>query len=101
MAVMAQPWKHLQNGIYFFRGEVPQDIRPIIGKREWKVSLRSKDLVQVLHLFAAESLRCEEMFVATRDQQVGRARVLSSDGFIHALFGGEQEYQRANTVTGT
>jgi len=79
MAVMAQPWKHPQNGIYYFRREVPQDIRSIIGKREWKVSLKSKDLAQARPRFAAESLNCEEMFAAARDQLKGRPRVLSSD----------------------
>jgi len=79
MAVMAQPWKHPDNGIYYFRREVPQDIRPIIGKREWKVSLKSRDLATVRARFAAESARCEEIFLAAREQLAGRPRVLSSD----------------------
>ena len=33
MAVMAQPWKRPQNGIYYFRREVPAGIRQVIGKR--------------------------------------------------------------------
>ena len=79
MAVMAQPWKHPQNGIYYFRREVPADIRDIIGKREWKVSLRSKDLATVRSRFTHESNRCEEAFAAARAKLQGRPIVLPSD----------------------
>ena len=31
------------NGTYYFRRAVPSDLMAAIGKREWKVSLRTKD----------------------------------------------------------
>lgn len=79
MAPMAQPWKHPQNGIYYFRREVPADIRSLIGKREWKVSLKTRSPQEARPRFAAESLKCEEAFAAARDQLAGRPRLLSAD----------------------
>ena len=76
---MAQPWKHPQNGILYFRREVPEDIRQFIGKREWKVSLKTRDLTEARLRFIGEAHRCEEAFTAARDQLAGRLRVLPSD----------------------
>lgn len=79
MAVMAQPWKHPQSGIYYFRREVPEDIRSSIGRREWKVSLKTRDLSLARPRFASESARCEDVFAAAREQLAGRPRLLAAD----------------------
>lgn len=79
MAIMAQPWKHPKNGIFYFRREVPEDIRKLIGKREWKVSLKTRNLPEARLRFISEAQRCEEAFTAARDQLAGRFRVLPSD----------------------
>lgn len=79
MSLMAQPWKHPQSGVYYFRREVPEPIRSVIGRREWKVSLRTKDLTQARLRFAAKSMECEETFSAARDQLDGKARLKVSD----------------------
>ncbi len=79
MALMAQPWKHPQNGILYFRREVPEEIRQIIGKREWKVSLKTRDLTEARLRFIGEAHRCEEAFTTARDQLAGHSRVLPSD----------------------
>lgn len=79
MAIMAQPWKHPQNGIFYFRREVPEDIRKLIGKREWKVSLKTRNLPEARLRFIGEAQRCEEAFTAARDQLAGHSRVLPSD----------------------
>lgn len=39
---MSRPWKHPKTGIYWLRRGVPDDLRPIIGKREIKLSLKTK-----------------------------------------------------------
>ena len=78
MAIMAQPWKHPQNGIFYFRREVPEDIRRVIGKREWKVSLKTRHLPEACLRFIGEAQRCEEAFTAARDQLAGISRVLPS-----------------------
>jgi integrase len=79
VAIMAQPWKHPQNGIFYFRREVPEDIRRVIGKREWKVSLKTRHLPEARLRFIGEAQRCEEAFTAARDQLAGISRVLPSD----------------------
>jgi len=40
---MSRPHKHPKTGVYYFRKAVPDDLRAIIGKREEKVSLGTKD----------------------------------------------------------
>ena len=40
---MSRPFKHPKTGIYYFRKAVPDDLRAIIGKREEKRSLQTKN----------------------------------------------------------
>jgi integrase len=40
---MSRPWKHPDSGVYWFRRGVPADLRALVGKREEKRSLQTKD----------------------------------------------------------
>ena len=40
---MSRPWKHPDSGVYWFRRVVPADLRALVGKREEKRSLQTKD----------------------------------------------------------
>ncbi|TFV74605.1 hypothetical protein E4K64_17320 [Bradyrhizobium frederickii] len=40
---MSRPWKHPKTGIYQLRKAVPDDLRKLVGKREEKVSLQTRD----------------------------------------------------------
>ncbi|WP_309500898.1 MULTISPECIES: DUF6538 domain-containing protein [Bradyrhizobium] len=40
---MSRPWKHPKTGIYQLRKAVPDDLRQLVGKREEKVSLQTRD----------------------------------------------------------
>ena len=40
---MSRPWKHPKTGIYQLRKVVPDDLRKLIGKREEKLSLQTRD----------------------------------------------------------
>ena len=40
---MSRPWKHPDSGVYWFRRAVPADLRVLVGKREEKRSLQTKD----------------------------------------------------------
>ena len=40
---MARPWKHPKTGVYWLRKGVPEALRPLVGKREEKRSLRTRD----------------------------------------------------------
>jgi len=76
---MAQPWKHPQSGVFYFRREVPADIRTVIGKREWKVSLKTRNLSEARPRFASESVACEEAFALAREQAAGRPKDFRPD----------------------
>jgi hypothetical protein len=55
---MARPWKHPKTGIYWPRKRVPNDLRSLIGKREEKRSLgtRDSDEAKRLHVQALAEL---------------------------------------------
>lgn len=40
---MSRPWKHPKTGIYWLRKGVPEALRELVGKREEKLSLQTRD----------------------------------------------------------
>jgi integrase len=40
---MSRPWKHPRSGVYYLRKGVPEDLRQLVGKREEKRSLETRD----------------------------------------------------------
>jgi integrase len=50
---MSRPFKHKKTGVYWFRRVVPEKLRPIIGRTEFKESLRTKDPNQARALYPA------------------------------------------------
>lgn len=56
--LISLPWKHPKTGIYWLRRSVSDDLRPIIGEREIKLSLKTKDpeKVKQQHLKAMSEL---------------------------------------------
>lgn len=40
---MSRPWKHPRSGVYYLRKGVPDDLRQLVGKREEKRSLETRD----------------------------------------------------------
>lgn len=49
---MSRPWKHPKTGIYQLRKAVPEDLRKLVGKREEKQSLDTRDPVVAKQRFA-------------------------------------------------
>jgi hypothetical protein len=43
---MSRPWKHPSSGVYWLRKGVPEDLRKLVGKREEKRSLQTRDPVE-------------------------------------------------------
>jgi hypothetical protein len=43
---MSRPWKHPNSGVYWLRKGVPEDLRSIVGKREEKRSLHTRDPIE-------------------------------------------------------
>ena len=50
---MARPWKHPKTGIYWLRKRVPDDLIAVLGKREEKRSLKTRDAAEAKRLHAA------------------------------------------------
>jgi hypothetical protein len=40
---MSRPWKHPSSGVFWFRKGAPEDLRKLVGKREEKRSLQTRD----------------------------------------------------------
>ena len=47
---MTRPWKHPDSGYYWFRKRVPEDLRNLIGKREERFSLGTRDPIEAKRL---------------------------------------------------
>ena len=75
-ALMAQPFKHPQSGVFYFRRRVPEDLRPALG-REYKRSLQTRDANEAKGKHAAEWIKSEEAFALARAQLSG-AEILSA-----------------------
>ena len=62
MAAMTYLKRDPKSGTYYFRRGVPAAIRDALGKREWKESLVTKDVVEAKGLAHAVALRVEAEF---------------------------------------
>lgn len=82
---MASPWKHPKSGIYYFRRVVPEDLRPIIGKRELKTSLKTRDPHTAKSMFIVEAAKAEGEFQRARVRLQKATKVLSSLQEVKAL----------------
>lgn len=77
-------WVHPKTKAYYFRREVPKDIRDAIGKREWKVSLKTKNINEARLRHNAEAQKCEEAFAKARAHLSGNLKIFPSDAPILA-----------------
>jgi hypothetical protein len=57
---MARPWKHPKTGIFWLRKRVPDDLRPLLGKREEMRSLGTRDCAEVKRLHAHALIELEQ-----------------------------------------
>jgi hypothetical protein len=55
---MSRPWKHPNSGVYWLRKGVPEDLRMLVGKREEKRSLLTRDPAEAKRRHA-EALACQ------------------------------------------
>jgi len=62
---MSPPWKH-PSGVYWFRRGVPADLRTLVGKREEKQSLKTKDPTIARQRHAKVLAEVEERWVNLR-----------------------------------
>jgi len=72
---MSRPWKHPDSGFYWFRKRVPDDLRNLVGRREEKFSLGTRDPIEAKRLHALRLAEVEERWSNLRNGQ----RALSPD----------------------
>lgn len=83
MALIAQPFRHPDSGIYYLRRRVPDDLRHIIGKTEIRRSLNTRNHQMAKAAFAIAYADTERLFNDARQgffvehyKQVGVAKAL-------------------------
>lgn len=67
MALIAQPFRHPDSGIYYLRRRVPDDLRAIIGKTEIRRSLNTRNHHQAKSAFALAYAESERLFSDARN----------------------------------
>ncbi len=84
---VATPWKHPETGIYHYRKGVPEALRALVGQREEKVSLGTRDprLARVLH--AAKATEVEARWAGLRVDAAPNRFVKHTDKQEWALAG--------------
>ena len=63
---MSRPFKHPKTGIYQLRKVVPEDLRKLVGKREEKVSLQTRDPVEAKRRHAEALAEIEKRWANLR-----------------------------------
>ena len=63
---MSRPWKHPNSGVYWLRKGVPEDLRALVGKREEKRSLQTRDPVEAKRRHAEALAEIEERWANLR-----------------------------------
>jgi len=66
MALIAQPFRHPDSGIYYLRRRVPDDLRAIIGKTEIRRSLNTRNHHHAKAAFAVAYAESERLFTDAR-----------------------------------
>ena len=63
---MSRPWPHPKTGVFWFRKRVPGDLLALVGKREEKASLRTKDVGEAKRRHAAHAALVEARWANLR-----------------------------------
>ncbi len=79
---MVRPWKHPDTGIYWFRKRVPDALRAVVGKREERFSLKTREPEEAKRLHAAALLEVETRWanLAQPARDIRKARQWTSLG---------------------
>ncbi|MCK1333435.1 hypothetical protein IVB57_35230 [Bradyrhizobium sp. CW9] len=63
---MSRPWKHSESGVYWLRKGVPEDLRALVGKREEKRSLGTRDPIEAKRKHTEALAEIEERWANLR-----------------------------------
>ncbi|BBF94337.1 DUF6538 domain-containing protein [Blastochloris tepida] len=82
---MARPWKHPKTGVYYFRKAVPKRLRKLVGQREAKCSLGTKDpaKAKILHMQKAAEVaeRWENLAAGPRRLVRSQVEALAGEAY--------------------
>jgi hypothetical protein len=88
---MTLPWKHPDSGYYWFRKRVSDDLRNLIGKREERFSLGTRDPNEAKRLHALKLAEVEERWSNLRN---GQRSLAANDVAQHAATIGEHLWRQ-------
>ena len=80
--VMPSPWKHPKSGVYYYRRVVPGPLREALGRTEFRISLRTKDVRVAKQKYPQEAARVNALLA-----QAGNGPIILTHQQIHALAG--------------
>ncbi len=77
--IMPQPFRHPKTGVYYFRKVVPAALRAAVGKREIRISLRTKDVREAKKNYPGAAANAEALLNAAtqRGQPLPQATELT------------------------
>ncbi|SBW12739.1 Site-specific recombinase XerD [uncultured Alphaproteobacteria bacterium] len=82
---MSRPVKHPKTGVYYFRKAVPEDLRTLVGKREEKVSLGTKNPAdaKLAHARIAEEVEARWKALRSQPEPLTHKQVVALAGEVY------------------
>lgn len=82
---MSRPVKHPKTGVYYFRKAVPEDLRALVGKREEKVSLGTKNPAdaKLAHARIAEEVEARWRALRSQPEPLTQKQVVALSGEVY------------------
>ena len=89
---MTRPWQHPKTGIFWLRKRVPKDLLPLVGKREEKLSLATRDPAEAKRRLIKALADVETRWTALRSKPLEIAHAAAP---ARATLSEREAYQRA------
>jgi integrase len=82
---MSRPTKHTKTGVYYFRKVVPEDLRALVGKREEKISLGTKNPAdaKLAHARIAEEVEARWRALRSQPEPLTQKQVVALSGEVY------------------
>jgi len=82
----ANPWKHPASGLYWFRRRVPEELRVLVGKREERFSLGTREPAEAKRRHALKAAEVEQRWANLRlgPQKLGWEEAVQLGGTVAA-----------------
>ncbi|MBU1313958.1 MAG: phage integrase N-terminal SAM-like domain-containing protein [Alphaproteobacteria bacterium] len=79
---MTRPWKHPRTSVYYLRQRVPADLVATVGKKEVKVSLRTKDPTEakLRHVTALQKIQDQWRLARAKSEPLTQKQIFALAG---------------------